>query len=300
MSDFEQGQSCQGQGLSLSSFYAQAGAHESVSLIPGTGIHVAQSKAYRTTKVECKIQFCLIVIFFIFFLLSFVKFNILTVNFFTVFIFSQYGQTNMSEASEKTIERLLLYRRLLRNLNAGEMDHLYSHQLSGLLGVPSAQIRRDLMVIGYSGSPSKGYHVLELIKSIGAFVDPPEKIGVGLFGLGHLGRAILAYFKGRVPQLEIRAAFDINPEKTNRIYHGCRCYPSHMMESIIKENNIAIGILSVPADAAKEMAQQMVDAGIRGILNYAPVNLSLGPEIHVENRDMIIAVEKVAHFMYKQ
>ena len=205
----------------------------------------------------------------------------------------------MSGISEKTIERLLLYRRLLCNLNAEENDYLYSHQLSNLLGFPSAKIRRDLMVIGYSGSPSKGYHVLELIESIAAFVDPPEKVAVGIFGLGHLGRAILSYFSGRVPQLEIKAAFDNDPEKTNRLYHGCHCYPIHQMNDIIKEQNITVGILSVPAEAAKEVAGQMVDAGIRGILNYAPVNLGLNEDIYVENRDMIMAVEKVAHFIHK-
>ena len=71
------------------------------------------------------------------------------------------------------------------------------------------------------------------------------------------------------------------------------------MEDIIKEQNISIGILSVPADAAKEVAALMVDVGIRGILNYAPVNLGLSEDIYVENRDMIMAVEKVTHFIHK-
>ena len=117
----------------------------------------------------------------------------------------------MSQISEKAIERLILYRRILVGLKTEGKSNLFSHQLSNLTGFTSAQIRRDLMAIGYSGSPVHGYDLDKLIESISDFVDAPQKQYVALVGVGHLGRAILDYFQGRRPKLEIFAAFDKDP-----------------------------------------------------------------------------------------
>lgn len=202
----------------------------------------------------------------------------------------------MNTIPEKALERLILYRRILINQKSENTANLFSHQLANLAGVSSAQLRRDLMSIGYSGSPVRGYDINELIKSISEFVDAPEKQGVALVGVGHLGRAILDYFQGRRPKLEIVMAFDNNPQKVNRVVHGCRCYHTDQMHQLISENTIKVAIISVPVEEAQEVAEKLVHAGITGILNYSPVKLQLSPEIYIENRDMIMAVEKVAYF----
>ncbi len=205
----------------------------------------------------------------------------------------------MNTIPEKALERLILYRRILINQKSENIKNSFSHQLANLAGVSSAQLRRDLMSIGYSGSPVRGYDINELMKSISEFVDAPEKQGVALVGVGHLGRAILEYFHGRRPKLEIVMAFDNNPQKVNRVVHGCRCYHINQMDQLISENNIKVAIISVPVEEAQEVAEKLVHAGITGILNYSPVKLQLSPEIYIENRDMIMAVEKVAYFSRK-
>ena len=126
---------------------------------------------------------------------------------------------------DKTVGRLSLYRRLLSNLLIEKKEEfIFSHQLARVAGVTAAQVRRDMMIIGYSGSPKRGYAIEELIESIGQFLDAPDLQAVALVGVGNLGRAILTYFAGRRPNLKIVAAFDNDPNKAGTVIGGCRCY----------------------------------------------------------------------------
>jgi len=198
--------------------------------------------------------------------------------------------------SEKTIERLILYRRIIMNIDANKKPNLFSHELSAMTGFTSAQIRRDLMAIGYSGSPVKGYDTKELYKSLSEFIDAKNLQQVAIIGLGQLGRAIVNYFRNRREKLEITVAFDKDPKKVDRLVNGVRCYPITDLEKILRENDIRIAILAIPEAQAQKMGQRLADAGVKGILNYAPIQLKLPESVYVENRDMIMAVEKVAYF----
>jgi redox-sensing transcriptional repressor len=206
----------------------------------------------------------------------------------------------MNEISEKTIERLILYRSLLLQAGHEAESGIYSHQLARMAGFTPAQVRRDLMEVGYSGSPARGYDRSKLILSIGSLVDPPEKREVALAGIGSIGRAILAYFQGRAALLEITAAFDVDPEKTDRVIHGCRCYPADRLAEIVRGRGIRTGIVCVPAEAAQAVADAFVEGGVRGLLNYAPTRLLVPADVYVENRDMLMAVEKVVYFSGKK
>ncbi|MBN2426444.1 MAG: hypothetical protein JXB44_15580, partial [Calditrichaceae bacterium] len=115
----------------------------------------------------------------------------------------------------KSVERLILYQRLLRNLSQQKVIHVYSHELAALANNTSAQVRRDLMQIGYSGNPVKGYVVDELLSVILDFLEPGQTQKIALVGVGNLGRAILSYFSYQQPYLDIVAAFDIDPIKVN-------------------------------------------------------------------------------------
>lgn len=198
--------------------------------------------------------------------------------------------------SEKTIGRLSLYRRLLNQLAAEGIENVYSHQLASLVGGTAAQVRRDIMVIGYTGSPARGYDVPQLIESIGKFLDHPQGQSAALIGVGNLGRSILAYFSGRRPKLAIVAAFDNDPNKVDRLIHGCRCYSILEMNEVIQEKNIRLGIVCVPASEAQGVADSLVYAGVRGILNFAPVPLRVPQTVYVEHIDMTMSLEKVAYF----
>ncbi len=197
--------------------------------------------------------------------------------------------------SKRNLERLIQYRRTLLALQEKGADSIFSHELAHCSGFSSAQIRRDLMAIGYSGSPAHGYNKRELLKSLNEFLDTEEIENVAVIGAGHIGRALLHYFQGRRPKLQISAVFDVDPEKLDRIMYGSHTYHIDQLSAICKEQNIHVGILAVPASVAQETAQKMVDAGIHGILNYAPVDLVLPEGVYIENRDMILAVEKITY-----
>ena len=205
----------------------------------------------------------------------------------------------MPATSDRTIGRLSLYRRLLNSLVAEGAQSVYSHQLAAMAGGTAAQVRRDMMSIGYNGSPKSGYDVRELIDAIGTFLDAQKAQGVALVGIGNLGRAIMSYFAGRRPKLSIVAAFDNDPYKTNRVIHGCRCYPTAEAPAVIRQNDIRVGVVTVPAGEAQSSAEMLVRAGVRGILNFAPVRLRVSPGVFVEDIDMTMSLEKVAYFARK-
>ncbi len=198
--------------------------------------------------------------------------------------------------SDKSIGRLSLYRRLLNVLQAEGGRSVFSHQLAHRAGCTAAQVRRDLMAVGYCGSPAHGYDVTGLIESIREFLDAPGGQGVALVGVGNLGKAIMAYFTGRRPNLQIVAAFDNDPYKANRVIHGCRCYGMEDLEEVVRKQEIRLGIITVPAAAAQAAADALVRAGVRGLLNFAPVRLRVPPSVYVEDIDMTVALEKVAYF----
>lgn len=196
----------------------------------------------------------------------------------------------------KTVGRLSLYRRLLGGLMANGVRNVYSHELAKMAGVTAAQVRRDMMAVGYSGSPTRGYDVRALADSIGDFLDAPEGQGVALVGIGNLGRAIMAYFTGRRPRLSIIAAFDNDPAKINRVIHGCRCYSLGELAEVIRANKISLAIVTVPSGEAQGVADALVRAGVTGILNFAPVPIRVPPGVYVEDIDMTMTLEKVAYF----
>ena len=188
------------------------------------------------------------------------------------------------------------YRRLLVSLRAGGVESIYSHQLARHAVVSAAQVRRDLMVIGYSGSPNKGYDVEACIESIGCFLDGTTRQDVALVGVGHLGRAVLAHFVVESDSVAIVAAFDVEPELTDTSIHGCRCFDVSHMETLVSDLGIEIAILTVPGEAAQGSADALVRAGVKSIISFAPVPLLLPNDIFIEYMDITSALESAAYF----
>lgn len=198
--------------------------------------------------------------------------------------------------SDKTIARLSLYRRLLKVLDGEGVRNVFSHQLATMAGCTAAQLRRDLMEVGYSGSPGSGYEVSRLADSIRDFLDVPGGQGVVLVGVGNLGKSLLSYFATRRTTLCVAAAFDNDPSKVNRVIHGCRCYPMESLSEVLKGHAMTMAVIAVPAAAAQGVAETLIRAGVRGLLNFAPVRLRVSPNVYVEDIDMMVALEKVAYF----
>lgn len=165
-----------------------------------------------------------------------------------------------------------------------------------MAGATAAQVRHDVMSIGYSGTPTQGYEVEKLIESIGEFLDTPLSRNIALMGVGNLGRAILSDFAVRRPTLKIVAAFDVEPDRVNRVIHGCRCHSLEELQQIIWTQQIAIAIIAVPASEAQPIADTLCEAGICGMLNFAPVRLQVPQGVFVDDVNITIALEKVSYF----
>lgn len=197
----------------------------------------------------------------------------------------------------KTIERLSEYRRTLLTCLSENRNFIFSHDLAARLHITAVQVRRDLMLIGYSSVLRKGYDVKELIDTIGRIIDSEEGMNVAIIGIGNLGRAMAGYFKGKRSKLNLVASFDNDPQKINKVISGVKCYPYADMEKTIADLNIKIAILTVPADNAREITEEAVRFGIKGIMNFTTIPLNVPPDVFLEEYDMITSIEKVAYFV---
>lgn len=198
--------------------------------------------------------------------------------------------------SPKTVARLSLYRRLLTDLGRSGAVHVYSHQLAHLAGVSAAQVRRDFMVIGYSGSPNRGYQIESCLASIDAFLDGSSRQDLALIGLGRLGRAVLAHFAGRRPLLRITAGFDVDPALVGTVLDGCPVYDVAELERVLKQKGIRVAILAVPQEHAQGLAERLVAAGIRSIVDFTAVPLKVPDDVYVHYMDITSALESAAFF----
>ncbi len=205
---------------------------------------------------------------------------------------------NHQEIPGKTVERLSQYRRLLYDsINQGKTN-IYSHELAKMMNLTSVQVRRDLMLIGYSGSQSKGYVIKDLVALIGNIIDSEKGQKIIVVGMGNLGRAITSYFSGKREKLSIVAAFDNDLQKTDRVVAGVPCYHINKLKDYIQGEGISIAVLTVAPEATHEVTKQLLDAGIKGILNYTSVPIKVPEGVFLEEYDIVTSLEKLA-FMVK-
>ncbi|TSA38931.1 MAG: redox-sensing transcriptional repressor Rex [Porphyromonadaceae bacterium] len=198
---------------------------------------------------------------------------------------------------EKTVERLSEYRRtLLDCLNQGK-SHIFSHELAALLHNTAVQVRRDMMLMGFTSMQRKGYAIKELIEAIGELIDTAEGLNVAVVGVGNLGRAITGYFRGKRTKLNIVATFDIDPEKIGRMIAGVKCYSLDDFQKLVNDLKISIAILTVPPENARNAADFIAANGIKGILNFTTGPLNMPPHVYLEEYDMITSLEKIAYFV---
>ena len=197
---------------------------------------------------------------------------------------------------EKVVERLISYHSILKRAIADGVTNLYSHQIAELMDASPAQVRRDVMEVGYNGSPKNGYAAEELQKKIEQVLALNETTKIVLVGVGNLGRAILHYFFNQRPRFEIVGAFDIDPGKVGRVISGCRCYPMAQLGEIATPQNAQIGVIAVPATDAQKTADALLKSGVKSLINFAPIRLSVARWVHVEYVDMTMLFEKASYF----
>jgi redox-sensing transcriptional repressor len=197
-----------------------------------------------------------------------------------------------------TVERLSLYRRVLLNYPYEENPNIHSHRLAHLLKINPAHVRRDLMLIGFTGDIHKGYNIKKLIERIGDSIDCRYVQKVAFIGVGDMGRTVAEYFNKMDTKLKVAATFRINDEPATQ-FKDVKCYNISRMGEVLRKEKVEIAVLAVPQSFANEISKTITSAGIKGILNFTSVYLKVPKEIYVENFDMIAKLEKLAYFTNK-
>jgi redox-sensing transcriptional repressor len=198
---------------------------------------------------------------------------------------------------KNTVERLLLYYRyLFYLLQQGTID-ISSKSLADMLEIRASQVRKDLSYFGKLGKRGAGYDVLALRDRIAKILGIKQKTRVCVVGMGNLGSALVAYKGFEALGFEISAVFDNNSSKIGHKIRGCYCYDVTSLSKVIEKNDIKIAILTVPSSAAQETAIYLVKSGIKGILNFTPVKLSLSKKIKLSNVDLALELKTLSFFI---
>jgi redox-sensing transcriptional repressor len=190
--------------------------------------------------------------------------------------------------------RISRYLRHLEELqNRGETT-TSSRELGAALGVTAAQVRKDLGYFGQFGFPGLGYKISNLIPDIRQILGTDRSWNVAMVGIGNLGNALLRYKGFAAHGFRITAIFDSNPKLVGKSVEGLVVSSAEKIGQVVREKAIELAILSVPAPAAQEIANRLVEAGIRGIYNFAPVILTLPEEVAYVSIDLAVELEQLA------
>lgn len=196
-----------------------------------------------------------------------------------------------------TAKRLPIYHRYLRFLHDAGKDRVSSSELSEAVKVDSATIRRDFSYFGALGKRGYGYDVLSLLDFFGKTLTQDRLTNVALIGVGHLGHALLNFNFSKSNSVRISAAFDIDDEKVGRILRGVPIYGMDELKEQLEQQQIEVAILTVPQEVAQDMADKLIDSGIKGILNFTPIRLAVPKGIHVQNVDLTNELQTLIYFL---
>jgi redox-sensing transcriptional repressor len=195
------------------------------------------------------------------------------------------------------VSRLSLYLRELQRLEAAGQQTISSGQLGTLLGFSDAQVRKDLGFFGQFGYPGVGYRCDELIRAMRDILGTNHRWPVVMVGVGNLGQALLGYRGFGRQNFSIAAAFDADPAKVGQTIQGIRIRPLAELAEVVKTSGIRLGMIVVPVEQAQAVADQLVAAGIEGIVNFAPVTLALPPHVESVSVDLAIELEQLSFAM---
>ena len=204
------------------------------------------------------------------------------------------GNKNISMA---VIRRLPKYYRYLGDLLDRDIQRISSKELSDIIGFTASQIRQDLNNFGGFGQQGYGYNVDALHQKIGKILGLDTKYNAVLIGAGNLGQAIANYSGFRKAGFEIKALFDANPRMIGLKIRDFEILDSEDIEEFIKENDVDIAIMCIPKKGSQELADRLVNAGIKGIWNFVPVDLDVPESVIVENVNLTESLFTLSYLM---
>lgn len=195
------------------------------------------------------------------------------------------------------IDRLPVYARALNLLEEQNRDVVSSQELGVLLGVTPAQIRKDLSYFGRFGKQGRGYNVQRLALELRQILGLDRQWSMILVGVGHLGQAILTY-DGFQPQgFIIIDAFDVDATKVGTVINGLKIRPVEELPAYLRDRQIDIGIVAVPAAMAGPIINDLVNGGVHSILNYAPTAVPIPENVQIKNIDPVLALQSMTFYL---
>jgi len=192
------------------------------------------------------------------------------------------------------VRRLSLYLRQLEAFKRKDRRTVSSKQLGESLGLTDAQVRKDFAYFGQFGHPGIGYRVDDLIGQVKRILGTDKTWNVLLVGAGNLGRALLAYRGFDQKGFRLVAVFDADPGKVGKKHGGFVIQPLSDMAAAVQKQNIKLAMIAVPADNAQDVADQLVAAGVRGLLNFAPVSLTVPQDVALNAVDLAVQLEQLS------
>lgn len=196
-----------------------------------------------------------------------------------------------------TARRLPLYYRYLRFLHEAGKSRVSSAKLSEAVKVDSATIRRDFSYFGALGKRGYGYDVEALMNFFSKTLNQDRLTNVALIGVGNLGQALLNYNFRRSNNTRISAGFDVNKELIGTVHQGVPVYHIDEMVEQLDLQQIDVAILTVPSEIAQEMANKLVEGGVKGIMNFTPIRVNVPDNIRVHNVDLTNELQTLIYFI---
>ncbi|KDR94374.1 redox-sensing transcriptional repressor [Peptoclostridium litorale DSM 5388] len=204
------------------------------------------------------------------------------------------------QISMAVIRRLPKYHRYLKDLLEKDVNRISSKELSKIIGFTASQIRQDLNNFGGFGQQGYGYNVEELHREISKILGLTEEYNTVIIGAGNLGQAIANYAGFKSSGFKIKALFDINPRMIGLRIRDLEILDIETIQEYIKENDVKIAVICTPKEKAQKIASDIVEVGIKGIWNFAPIDLELPEEVIVENVHLTESLFTLSYLLNEQ
>ncbi|GAB4457900.1 MAG: redox-sensing transcriptional repressor Rex [Anaerolineales bacterium] len=204
---------------------------------------------------------------------------------------------NAEKIPDIIIGRLPIYLRALQRLAEKGVHNTSSQELGEMIGISAAQIRKDISQFGEFGKQGTGYSVPFLIERLQVILKVNRVWDVIIVGMGDMGHA-LARYNGFVNRgYQVTMLFDNDPAKIGQKVNDLEIFSTDMLVDKVKQNKIKIAMLTVPASAAQEVADLLVKAGIKAILNYAPIHLTVPKDVQVQHIDPAAHLQRMTYYL---
>jgi redox-sensing transcriptional repressor len=207
---------------------------------------------------------------------------------------------NRAKVPDIIVSRLPVYLRALQYMAANGSTTTSSQELGEKVGISAAQIRKDLSQFGEFGKQGTGYHIPFLTDRLLQILKVEHVWNVALVGLGELGHAILRYQGFENRGFRIVACFDNDPAKIGTRVDDFDVDDAKNIVEKVKAKGIKMAMLCVPASVAQDVTDKLVEAGVKGVLNYAPVSLSVPPDVRLQYIDPVIGLQRMAYYLQEK